>query len=155
MDSLVYDLLWPPIILVESEKTLNISKTWAQCRKHIKNRVNILTSFISVSQAFKFLTNWKQTVTHTRRAVCWSKRMCTLLYRGDTPMICFAAERKMIRVSGWTSKVNELVYGISSFWQVWIKVHHKDPSCTLPLLPLNILTSPSLLHIWFSHQIVP
>lgn len=63
VDILVQDFLWPLIILVDSEKTLNGGKTGLCAEDTLsKNRVNVQTSFVSISQAFMFLTNcaWRR-----------------------------------------------------------------------------------------------
>lgn len=58
VDVLVHDLLWSLIILADSDKTLKSGKTGSYTEGTLgKKRVNVLTSFVSISQAFTFLTS--------------------------------------------------------------------------------------------------
>ena len=82
VDVLVTDTLWPLNLLVESEKALRSGKTDSYAEGTLrKNRINVLTSFASISQAFMFASfkfhvsyqlRWEVefTVTLTTRVVC-------------------------------------------------------------------------------------
>lgn len=129
VDVLVHDLVWSRIILVDSEKTLNSGKTGSYTEGTLgKKRVNVLTSFGSITSFHVsyqlYLEVEPLIVTHTIRAVRWSKGISMLVPRGAALGMCFVAQRQMHRVSGWSNKVSPLVYRSFLCRRVWIKVHH-------------------------------